>query len=80
MPEEAVVTHPGIAIWGTLEARVQSADLVILGGLNEGVGPRLPGPILAQPRDAPRGRGCRAPERRIGLSAHDFRAGDGRPP
>ena len=23
-------------IWGTLEARVQGADLVILGGLNEG--------------------------------------------
>ena len=44
VPEDAVVTHPGIAIWGTLEARVQSADLVVLGGLNEGVWPRLPGP------------------------------------
>ena len=43
VPEEAVVTHPGLAIWGTLEARVQAADRVILGGLNEGVWPRLPG-------------------------------------
>ena len=38
-----MVAHPGLAIWGTLEARVQAADRVILGGLNEGVWPRLPG-------------------------------------
>ena len=30
---------PGIMIWGTLEARVQGADLVILGGLNENTWP-----------------------------------------
>src|SRR5262249_53571788 len=28
--------HPRLAIWGLLEARLQQADLVILGGLNEG--------------------------------------------
>ncbi|MCA8933912.1 MAG: double-strand break repair protein AddB, partial [Rhodospirillaceae bacterium] len=28
--------HPRLFLWGTLEARLQTADLVILGGLNEG--------------------------------------------
>src|SRR5581483_9711155 len=28
--------HPRLAIWGPLEARLQRADLLILGGLNEG--------------------------------------------
>ena len=29
--------HPRISIWGLLEARLQRADLLVLGGLNEGV-------------------------------------------
>lgn len=37
--------HPDIMIWGTLEARVQGADLVILGGLNDGTWPEAPPPI-----------------------------------
>ncbi len=32
-------THPRIRILGPLEARLQTADLVILGGLNEGTWP-----------------------------------------
>ncbi|MBV8908769.1 MAG: double-strand break repair protein AddB, partial [Sphingomonas sp.] len=36
--------HPRIFIWGLLEARLQQADLVVLGGLNEGVWPALPAP------------------------------------
>ena len=36
--------HPRIFIWGLLEARLQRADLVVLGGLNEGVWPALPAP------------------------------------
>ena len=28
--------HPRLAIWGPLEARLQHADLLVLGGLNEG--------------------------------------------
>ena len=36
--------HPRIFIWGLLEARLQHADLVVLGGLNEGVWPALPAP------------------------------------
>lgn len=62
----------GIMIWGTLEARVQGADLLILGGLNEGSWPEpaQPDPWLnRQMRDRV---GLLLPERRIGLSAHDF--------
>jgi len=35
--------HPRLAIWGLIEARLQRADLMILGGLNEGSWPPLPG-------------------------------------
>jgi ATP-dependent helicase/nuclease subunit B len=64
--------HPRIFIWGLLEARLQQADLVVLGGLNEGVWPQLPTP---DPWLAPRLRhelGLPSLERRIGLAAHDF--------
>ncbi|MEM8914924.1 MAG: double-strand break repair protein AddB, partial [Pseudomonadota bacterium] len=40
----ARTTHPRLAIWGPLEARLQTADRVILGGLNEGTWPRDPAP------------------------------------
>lgn len=79
VPEEAVVTHPGIFIWGTLEARARSADLVILGGLNEGVWPRLPGADPWLNRAMRREIGLPSPERRIGLSAHDFQQAAGAP-
>ncbi len=72
VPEEAVIVHPGIAIWGTLEARVQAADLVILGGLNEGVWPRIPDPDPWLSRGLRASLGLPSPELRIGLSAHDF--------
>ncbi len=64
--------HPRIFIWGLLEARLQHADLMILGGLNEGTWPALPTP---DPWLAPRIRhefGLPSLERRIGLSAHDL--------
>ncbi len=64
--------HPNILIWGTLEARVQGADMVILGGLNEGSWPESPQPdpwLNRQMRDK---AGLLLPERRIGLAAHDF--------
>jgi len=64
--------HPRIAILGPLEARLQSADVVILGGLNEGVWPRDAAidPFLSRPMR--KNIGLPSPERRIGLSAHDF--------
>ena len=64
--------HPGILIWGTLEARVQGADLVILGGLNEGSWPEAPSPDPWLNRKMRHDAGLLLPERRIGLAAHDF--------
>ncbi|MCF3592426.1 double-strand break repair protein AddB [Rhodobacteraceae bacterium LMO-12] len=64
--------HPEILIWGTLEARVQGADLLILGGLNEGSWPEPPSPDPWLNRKMRHDAGLLLPERRIGLSAHDF--------
>ncbi|MBL0000165.1 MAG: double-strand break repair protein AddB [Sphingomonadales bacterium] len=71
--------HPRVFIWGLLEAKLQSADFVILGGLNEGIWPQLPAP---DPWLAPRIRrelGLSSLERRIGLSAHDLASALGAP-
>jgi len=64
--------HPRLAIWGPLEARLQQADLLVVAGLNEGTWPALatPDPWLSRPMR--RMVGLPAPERRIGLAAHDF--------
>ncbi|MFQ5984663.1 MAG: double-strand break repair protein AddB [Alphaproteobacteria bacterium] len=64
--------HPRLQIWGPLEARLQSADIMILGGLNEGSWPPEPAadPWLSRPMRAE--FGLPSPERRIGLAAHDF--------
>ncbi len=63
--------HPRLFLWGPLEARLQQPDLIILGGLNEGTWPAaLPAdPWLSRPMR--RRFGLPAPERRIGLAAHD---------
>lgn len=67
-----VAAHPRITLLGPLEARLMSADRIILGGLNEGAWPPQ------TTTDAFLNRGMRAeiglpsPERRIGQSAHDF--------
>jgi ATP-dependent helicase/nuclease subunit B len=71
--------HPRVFIWGLLEARLQHADLMILGGLNEGVWPALPAP---DPWLAPKVRsvlGLPGLEFRTGLSAHDFASALGAP-
>ncbi|MEO5373789.1 MAG: double-strand break repair protein AddB [Alphaproteobacteria bacterium] len=64
--------HPRLAIWGPLEARMQHPDLLILGGLNEGTWPpqTLTDPWMSRPMRSQ--FGLPLPERRIGLSAHDF--------
>lgn len=69
---ESTGSHLDIAIWGTLEARVRGADLVILGGLNEGIWPESPGPDPWLNRAMRAQLGLLSPERKIGLSAHDF--------
>ena len=64
--------HPGILIWGTLEARVQTVDLTILGGMNDGTWPEAPPPDPWLNRVMRQQAGLLLPERRIGLSAHDY--------
>jgi ATP-dependent helicase/nuclease subunit B len=74
---DRVVRRPGlpgvrVRIYGPLEARLQSIDRVVLGGLVEGVWPpeTRSDPWLSRPmRHA---LGLDLPERRISLSAHDF--------
>src|SRR5204863_1306204 len=61
-----------LRIYGQLEARLTHCDRVILGGLVEGVWPPAPrnDPWLSRPMRHQ--LGLDLPERRIGLSAHDF--------
>ena len=65
-------THPRLQILGLVEARLQTADVVIIAGLNEGIFPAFAktGPWLSRPiRQA-----CQlpAPEEQIGMTALDF--------
>lgn len=69
---DEVTGHPRLMIWGTLEARVQGADLVILGGLNDGIWPQAAPPDPWMNRRMRKDAGLLLPERRIGLSAHDY--------
>ena len=71
--------HPRLAIYGLLEARLQTADVMILAGLNEGVWPAQPAP---DPWLAPRIRaelGLPGLDRRVGLAAHDLASALGAP-
>lgn len=64
--------HPRLAILGPLEARLQSFDTMVLGGLNEGTWPAA---VAADPwlsRPMRETLGLEPPERHIGLAAHDF--------
>jgi ATP-dependent helicase/nuclease subunit B len=67
---EAVNVH--LKIYGPLEARLTQSDRVIVGGLVEGVWPPAPrvDPWLSRPMRHE--LGLDLPERRVGLSAHDF--------
>ncbi|MHA7874824.1 double-strand break repair protein AddB [Roseivivax sp.] len=64
--------HRDIRIWGTIEARVMGADLIILAGLNEGSWPEAPKADPWLNRRMRAEAGLTLPERRIGLAAHDF--------
>ena len=64
--------HPRLNIWGPLEARLQTADRLILAGLNEGVWPAQPPADAFLPRAFRAEIGLSDPDERIGLSAHDF--------
>jgi ATP-dependent helicase/nuclease subunit B len=66
------LSHPRVFIFGTLEARLQTVDTMILGGLNEGSWPgqTINNPFLS--RTMKTDLGLEPPERRIGQLAHDF--------
>ncbi len=64
--------HPQLHIWGPLEARLQTADLMILGGLNEGVWPAMPAPDPFLAPAIRRALGLPGLARRTGLQAQDF--------
>jgi len=66
------VANASLRIYGPLEARLTQNDRVILGGLVEGIWPPSPriDPWLSRPMRHQ--LGLDLPERRIGLSAHDF--------
>jgi ATP-dependent helicase/nuclease subunit B len=74
---DAVVRPPEVAdvrvrILGPLESRLQAFDRVVLGGLTEGTWPpeTRSDPWLSRPMR--HDLGLDLPERRVGLSAHDF--------
>ncbi len=76
---EDVPAHPGLRIRGPREARGESADLMILAGLNEGAWPAAPTPDPWMSRRMRLDAGLLLPERQIGLSAHDFQIAAGAP-
>ena len=65
-------SHPRIKILGLLEARLLTADRMILGGLDETIWPPAArsDPFLNRPMRA--ALGLSPPERRIARTAHDF--------
>jgi ATP-dependent helicase/nuclease subunit B len=72
-------SHPRLAIYGLLEARMSRADLVICAGMTEGRWPPAPAPdpLLAPP--VLRALGIPGADFRIGLAAHDLAAALGAP-
>ncbi|MBI5942212.1 MAG: double-strand break repair protein AddB [Caulobacterales bacterium] len=64
--------HPRLKILGALEARLLRADRLVLAGLEDGTWPRgAPiDPFLSRPMRVR--MGLPSPERRLGLTAHDF--------
>ena len=69
---QPLATNAQLRIYGLLEARLMPHDRIILGGLIEGSWPPAPriDPWLSRPMRHQ--LGLDLPERRIGLSAHDF--------
>ncbi len=69
---DGAAEHPRLFIWGLLEARLQTVELIVLGGLAEAVWPPAvdPGPWMSRPMRAR--VGLPAPEEVVGQAAHDF--------
>jgi ATP-dependent helicase/nuclease subunit B len=71
--------HPRLSILGPMEARLHHADVMVLGGLNEGTWPAEADSDPWMSRPMRKSFGLPAPERRIGLAAHDFAQAFGAP-
>lgn len=71
--------HPRLAIWGLVEARLQQADFVVMGGLNEGAWPAAAAHDPWMSRQMRAEFGIAVPERAIGIAANDFYQGLGAP-
>ena len=67
-----VPVHPRLSIWGPFEARLQQADVMVLGSLNEGTWPAAADPGAWLNRPMRKALGLPAPEAEIGRAAHDF--------
>ncbi len=64
--------HPRVSIMGQIESRLYAADMVILGGLNEGTWPALPPHDPWMSRPMRKKFGLPSPERLVSIAAHDF--------
>ncbi|MEE4450898.1 double-strand break repair protein AddB [Novosphingobium resinovorum] len=71
--------HPRVSVYGLLEARMSRADLVICGGLVEGVWPGTAAQDALLPPAVLRALGVPGADFRIGLAAHDLAAALGAP-
>lgn len=65
-------SHPRLLLLGQLEARLTSADLIIMGGLNEGTWPAVAAHDPWMSRQMKKNFGLPADEKSVGLAAHDF--------
>jgi len=72
---DPLLPHADVMIRGTIEVRALDADLVILAGLNDGIWPPAPDPDPWLNQSLRQAAGLLSPERRTGLSAHDFEQG-----
>ena len=73
------VPEARVRIFGLLEARLQNVDVLVLGGLTEGTWPPEARNDAWLSRPMRRQLGLDLPERRIGLTAHDFAQALGAP-
>ncbi len=67
--------HPRLAVLGLLEARLMTADVVILAGLDEKIWPPQAKSDALMNRTMRAELGLSSPERRLGQTAHDFMMG-----
>ena len=65
-------THPRLSILGPIEARLNRFDVTIVGGVNEGIWPQLPGSDPWMSRPMKKDFGYPLPERAIGVLGMDF--------